>query len=110
MGHHTFEIIGYSAAVSLACLTVGVVYSAIASAAAGVLEVDSGSDVNAAGGVDLSSLMLVRPHPVPMASQARHNMCPNETISSRSVVPQERGNFSTVGLVSRALVVLHLSG
>ena len=38
VGHHTFEIIGYSAAVSLACLTVGVVYSAIASAVAGVLE------------------------------------------------------------------------
>jgi hypothetical protein len=38
VGHHTFEVLGYSAAISLACLTVGVVYSAIASAVAGVLE------------------------------------------------------------------------
>ncbi len=32
VGYHTFDLLGYSAAVSLACLAVGGVYSAIASA------------------------------------------------------------------------------
>src|SRR5882762_10030554 len=30
--YHTFDLVGYSAAVSLACLTVGLVYSGLASA------------------------------------------------------------------------------
>jgi hypothetical protein len=34
VGFHTFDLLGYSAAVSLACLTVGFAYSAIASAIA----------------------------------------------------------------------------
>ena len=38
VGYHTFDLLGYSAAVSLACLTVGFVYSAIASAVAGLLK------------------------------------------------------------------------
>jgi hypothetical protein len=32
VGYHTFDLVGYSAAVSLACLTVGLVYSGLASA------------------------------------------------------------------------------
>ena len=32
VGYHTFDLLGYSAAVSLACIAVGCVYSAIASA------------------------------------------------------------------------------
>jgi len=38
VGYHTFDVLGYSAAVSLACLTVGFAYSAIASAAAGLIK------------------------------------------------------------------------
>jgi hypothetical protein len=38
---------------------------------------------------------IARPHPVPMASQARHqSVSPKETSASRSVVPQERGTTS----------------
>ena len=32
VGYHTFDLVGYSTAVSLACLTVGFVYSGLASA------------------------------------------------------------------------------
>ena len=32
VGYHLFDLVGYSAAISFACLTVGLVYSAIASA------------------------------------------------------------------------------
>jgi hypothetical protein len=36
--------------------------------------------------------MIVRPHPNPMASQARHqSVSPQETFAPRNVVPQERG-------------------
>jgi len=38
VGYHTFDFLGYSAAVSLACLAVGFVYSAIASAVAGLIK------------------------------------------------------------------------
>ena len=38
VGYHTFDVLGYSAAVSLACLAVGFAYSAIASAAAGLIK------------------------------------------------------------------------
>ncbi|SRR6266446_1180708 len=38
VGYHTFDVLGYSAAVSLACLAVGFVYSAIASAVAGLVK------------------------------------------------------------------------
>jgi hypothetical protein len=37
VGIHSFDLLGYSAAISLACLAVGLVYSAIASAIAGAL-------------------------------------------------------------------------
>jgi hypothetical protein len=37
VGYHTFDLLGYSAAVSLACLTVGFAYSAVASAIATTL-------------------------------------------------------------------------
>ena len=37
VGIHAFDLFGYSAAISLACLTVGLVYSAIASAIVGAL-------------------------------------------------------------------------
>lgn len=38
VGYHTFDLLGYSAAVSLACLAVGFFYSAIASAVAGLIK------------------------------------------------------------------------
>ena len=38
VGYHTFDVLGYSAAVSLACLAVGFAYSAIASALAGLIK------------------------------------------------------------------------
>lgn len=38
VGYHTFDLLGYSAAVSLGCLTVGFAYSAVASAVAGALQ------------------------------------------------------------------------
>lgn len=37
VGYHTFDLLGYSAAVSLACLAVGFAYSAVASAIASTL-------------------------------------------------------------------------
>ena len=37
VGYHTFDLVGYSAAVSFACLAVGFTYSAIASALAALL-------------------------------------------------------------------------
>jgi len=38
VGFHTFDLLGYCPAISLACLTVGFAYSAIASAAAGLVK------------------------------------------------------------------------
>jgi hypothetical protein len=41
----------------------------------------------------LGSLDIARPHPCPMASQARHKLVsPKELCASRNVVPQERVN------------------
>src|SRR5579862_2682780 len=46
-----------------------------------------------------------RPHPSPMASQARHKSVSRETTSaSRYVVPQEREKHSALPIVNRGVV------
>src|SRR5437867_2816302 len=38
VGYHTFDLLGYSAAISSGCIAVGLAYSAIISAVAGVVQ------------------------------------------------------------------------
>jgi hypothetical protein len=51
------------------------------------------------------SRVVARPHPNPVASQARHkSVSPHETFASRNVVPQERGNARAPQTSQRAVL------